>query len=458
MGNSIKRTLACVVVLGAIYIGFIGGRNLATGQHLRHRRQEMTRQLSASIEGGMGFAQDNGSNAPPAEVFENVLDHVQRDFVEESGSNYVKLNNGSLATMLASLDDPKTAYLEPPMRQAKQDAWQGRFHGIGAILTVTKSKKLDVEYRHLSVVDVMPGSPAEKAGIKSGDRITDIDGHWIIAYSPLVEAIRLSKEKDDEVRKKEAEILQKKFSKGYTLFKALPYLITGEGKPLKIQVERDGVAKPLSLELTTAITQVEPVDYRVVGNKVGYLKIRQFHPKTILAVQSALGKLGSGLKGLVVDLRGNPGGVQSDAKTGVDGFDAVRKLLGMLTRGGSLGMIEYKPNQPEKLTIAPTNPSVKLPLVVLVDQGTANLSELVALTLRKATKAKIIGTRTFGDPILQLFTVLKTGAGIEMSHAKLGGSAQDGIGKGIEPDIAVITTGGANNDVALAKALAVLGG
>ncbi len=463
MATSLKRTIGLLLLVSAIYLGFVGGRNLAAGLPRRHSLHDLTHLLSANAGamayGGYGSPQDGASNIPPADTFETVLDHVQHEFAL-GGSTDARLTQGALSRMLASLDDPKTDFLEPVSCKARQDALAGRFEGIGAVLTITKTKKADVDYRHLTIVDVMPGSPAEKAGLKSGDRVTNIDDRWVIAYSIQVEGDRISKEKiDDAAKRSEGEKIVAKYQKGYTLYKALPVLTNGEGKTLKLTVERAGQAAPLVVTLATAVTQVEPVSYRVVGGKVGYLQVRQFNAKATEAFQAALASPDPNLTGLIVDLRANPGGVKADSLAAIDGYGSARKLIALLTKGGKVATIERKPKFPEALTIAGT-PAVNLPLVVLVDKGTANLSELVASALRDAGKAKVIGARTFGDPILQLFTVLKTGAGVEMTNAHLLTAAGLDWNAGLTPDVAVaapVGTVGANDDAALKSALTTLG-
>jgi carboxyl-terminal processing protease len=466
--KSVQRTLIALLLVSAIYISFVGGQTLANRYRPVDRPRGASHLLSANANregalGDSGPAQDNSANVTPEDIFETVLDHVQREYVERTDSTDARLSNGALAQIFASLDDPRTNFLEPSLRQARQDALQGHFHGIGAVLAVTRSQKLDVPYRHLTVIDVMPDSPAEKAGLKPGDHITEVDGHWIIAYWLKADTNRLMagdinrliKDQDDEtIRRQEAEQVGQKFRQGYNLTKAMPLLTTGDAKTLKLSVERAGQSAPLKIEITTGPTEVDPVTYRTLDGQVGYLRVRQFNPKAEQEFESALGKLEGGLKGLIVDLRGNPGGVQAEAKLGVDGYGAARTLIALLTHGGAVATIEHRPNKPEPLIVSPVTPHIHLPMVVLVDQGTANLSELVAVALRHAGEAQIVGTHTFGDPILPLFVVFKSGSGAVIAHARLLTASGVSFGKGIAPDIAVTADG--RGDAALERAQAVL--
>ncbi len=462
MITSLKRFLVLSLLVCLVSLGFYGGRQLRQAVPLRQDDLARVRSLLLSATASNGrFGSPDGPggqnpDVPPAEIFETVLDYVQRDYVEEI-NNPAQLSNGALARMFASLDDPKTFFMEPNMRQARQQELTGRFHGIGAVTAVTKSKKADVDYRYLTLVAAMPGSPAEKAGLQSGDRITEINGHWIIAYSILVDVDRLSKEKDDVARTEDAKQVAEKFKKGYSLSKAMTLLSIGSDAPLQLTVERAGQAAPLKLSLTTAVTDVDPVEFRTVGDNIGYLRIRQFNKKATEEFVSALNGMSPKLKGLIVDLRDNPGGVRASTDTEVNGYDSALKLIAHLTKGGAVATIERKPTKREPLTVAAAAPAVNVPIVALVDAGTANLSELVASALHDAARAKVIGTHTFGDAILESFTALKDGSGVEISTAKLLTLNGGDLNKGILPDIVVAEKTGTNGaDAVLERALTTL--
>ena len=448
---SLRRSLALATFFSVGLLAFVVGRGLGALVRSPFEPHVESFTLNASRDsayggGGGGYVSD----VPPQDIFEDVLDHVQRDFVEPTGGPK-HLSEGALARMIAALDDPKTSFLDTPRLEARRAALGGRYYGIGATLGVTRTKKEDVEYRHLTVVDVAPGSPAEKAGLRSGDYLTEMDGHWIIAYSILADANRIRKEanKDDAAREAELKPISDRFEKGYSIEKALDHLLVGEGKTYRITVERAGQPAPLSVTCTTALTQLEPVTYTVLNGSVGYLRVRQFNPRATQQFEAALEHL-NGAKSLIVDLQQNPGGVTAEAKTGVDGYNSAMKLLAKLTHGGPVATLEKKPNQKQPITILPEQP-VKLPLVVLVDGGTSNLAEMVAAALHDVAKAKIIGSRTFGDDVLQLFAPLKNNTGLEIATGHL--LTVDGVDirRGVTPDIVV------KGDGALRRALAELG-
>lgn len=436
--RAIKISLALVVLAAAAFGGFYWGRALGTRSHESRSTRGISSLLPfhSSFAGGIGDQEPN-PNVPPDQVFEDVLDKVQHEFVDGGGTN-ARLSNAALSRMLASLDDPKTSYLEPPIRAARQDALKGRYHGIGAVLTEVKSKKDGVDYRHLTVVDVMPGSPAEKAGLHPRDVITHIDDRWVITYAITVEADRISKStNDDELRAQQIKEVNARFQKGVPMSKAVSLLSTGESKTLKLTVVHSGLVNPVSHSLKTALTEVGPVEFRILSGHIAYLRVRQFNARATKEFQAALDNINSSenqrLKGLIIDLRDNPGGVRADTLAEIDGFTSSRKLMARLTKGGAVATLERHANVREPLVITGAKPAITLPRLVLVDQGTANLSEMVAAALRDSG-AKIMGSHTFGDDVLQLFTAFKSGAGVEMTTAHLLTTGGTDLNKGIEPD------------------------
>lgn len=418
--------------------------------------------------------QDSGMNVPPADVYEEALTNVRRNFVEIDAFPLTKLDTDGLARMYASLGDPRTHALTIERCKARRASLEGNYAGIGAVLGVTRTRRADVDYSHLTVVAVMPGSPAEKAGLHAGDNITEIDGRWIINYTIYADADRIGREKgvNDSARQAEMAEVNHKFRAGLSLSRALDYLELGEGathtlsieRPLGKLVERSvgksgssaaAVAPILKVAITTASTRVTPVTFRILdskagrkeggrkeggrkegGRKVGYLRIRQFNARATAAFEKSLEDV-KGLDGLVIDLRENPGGVVAEADAAVDGFASARRLIGLLTGGGTVARLERRRSQMDPLTL-PTSTTMRtpgVPMVVLVDGGTANLAELTAAALRDAGKARLLGAHTFGDDVLQMFAQFKSGAGVELSTAHLFTLGRVDLARGVEPDV-----------------------
>lgn len=461
----LARLLSLSLVGAALGGGFLYGHALGAhgqGKDARKRVGRLFPFVKPEPAETDSSNQQPDESVPPANVYEDVLDHVQKEFVENNFTSNSRLSNGALARMFAALDDPHTFYLDPKMSKTRQEALQGRFHGIGAVLTVTRTQRADIEYRHLTVVDVMPGSPAERAGLQPGDNITEIDGHWIIAYSPLVEEAQIALKKEDEnTRKNEIQQVRTRFQRGFSLATALPLLTCGEGKPLLLGVERPGKPGSLKVSLTTAAVDVDPVNYETLGKSVGYLQVRQFNPQAARELQAALSSLDPALRGLIIDLRSNPGGVRSEGVDATDGLEALKALLHPLTPGGAIALLERRPavgKQPpmrETLT-TPADPAHRaLPLVVLVDRGTANLAEVAAQSLNSLAGAKIVGSHTFGDDRLPYFGMLKGGGGVQMTTARLFSANGMSLNKGLEPAL-VTADRNASTDSALQRAVTLL--
>ena len=459
MARSIRVPLGIALVLTVAWLGFFWGRGLGARTHAGRSAPGVSAMLPfhPRFAGGYSDPEPN-PHIPADQVFEDVLDKVQQYYVD-GGGNGARLSNGALARMLASLDDPRTRYLEPGYREARQDALKGRFHGIGAVMCVASIRKNGAEYRQLTVMDVVPGSPAERAGLRPHDVITNIDDHWIIAYSMAVESDRITKKTtDEEDRAQQIKDVGKRFKQGYSLTKALGLLVAGESKTLKLTYLRPPLAAPATTVVKTGLTEIDPVEYRVLAGRIGYLRVRQFNARATHEFHQALdGAVAAGarLKGLIVDLRGNPGGVRAESAAEVDGFMSARKLLARLTKGGAVATLERRPNVREPLTIVGAKPALALPRIVLVDHGTANLSEMVAAALRDSG-ARVMGSHTFGDDVLQLFTVFKSGGGIEMTTAHLLTTSGVDLSRGVEPDILLNSTD-ASTETAVKMALAKLG-
>jgi carboxyl-terminal processing protease len=182
------------------------------------------------------------------------------------------------------------------------------------------------------------------------------------------------------------------------------------------------------------LTHAEAAEYRSLGDGIGYLRVRQFNNR-VTAACAAVMDSASALKGLVVDLRQCPGGVTSAAGTGADGYAPACGLIAMLTNGGTVATVERRPGQRQPLRVSPTAVRLHVPLAVLIDAGTANLAELVASALRDVGRATLIGTRTFGDDVLQMFAMHKGGGAFEITTAHLYTATGADLASGLRPDI-----------------------
>jgi carboxyl-terminal processing protease len=461
----LARLLSLSLIAAALGGGFLYGHALGAHGQGKGARLRVGQLFPFSApehaESDTGVRQADES-VPPVNVYEDVLDHVQKEFVENNSTSNARLNNAALARMFAALDDPRTFYLDPTLCKSRRQALQGRFHGIGVVLAVTRTQRADVEYRHLTIVDVMPSSPAERAGLRSGDDVTEIDGRWIIAYNPLVEEEQIALKKEDETaRHDEIQQVRTRFQRGLSLSAALPRLITGEGKTLQLTLQRRGAAQALKVRVTTAVTEVDPVTYRNLGKNIGYLQVRQFNPQAAKEIRDALRAPDPALRGLIIDLRSNPGGVRSGPEDATDGVEALKALLKPLTPGGVIAVLERRPAAGKQAAVRETltleaRPEPKsLSLIVLVDQGTANLAEVAAQALNTLSGARTVGSHTFGDSRLPYFSVLKGGGGVEMTTAHLLAANGASLSLGLEPQVSLSRHAG-TGDPALQRAVMLL--
>jgi carboxyl-terminal processing protease len=447
--------------LYALPLGLVVYGSFAGGQMLRKASVgpiEVDMRVSSLPEsniGGSGSAkaaeQDETGN--PAETFQEVLRYVKLKYVDRIDDDK-KLGFGAVRTMLISLDDPKTRFLEPDQRKALLEQINGSYTGIGANLTVVKQKKGKIDQRRLAVVAPAPGGPADKAGLRPGDILTEIDGHWIIAYDPRADLadLHLKTPTDDKEYRKAYREAAKKLTDGVTLPKALERLTGKDGKELTLTVERTGAPQPLKVKVTTATTSVEPVEFKELNANTAYLRVTQFNDRATEAFSAALSNAKQ--KNLILDLRDNAGGPAQGRTAGALG--SALSLVTQLTPGGQVATIERKGKVTEPLTVKGTGG--KLKTVVLVNGGTANLAEMVASALKEKGRATLVGSKTFGDAAFQKLVDLQDGAAMTLTAGKFLSGAGADLSKGLLPDVQVVAGGPQSGDAVVNKALAALAG
>ena len=298
----------------------------------------------------------------------------------------------AIQKMLESLDDPFTRFLTPDQYRSLQVNTSGELSGVGLQIA------LDPETGEITVVAPIAGSPAQQAGIQPRDRILEIDG-------TLTSQLTL----DEAAAKMRGSIGTKVTLK-----------IQGkEGEPKLVELVRDRIAlNPVYAVLDTSQN----------GIPVGYIRLTQFSANAPAEVADAIARLDEqGAEGYVLDLRNNPGGLLQA------GVEIARLWLDQSTivytvnRQGTLGSFEaYGP------------PLTKDPLVVLVNQGTASASEILAGALQDNGRAKLVGEKTFGKGLIQSLFDLNDGSGIAVTVAKYETPNHRDIHKlGIQPDIEV---------------------
>ena len=454
MIRPIKTALWVCPLAILIAFSFVGGRKLrqvAASPIVENAR--VTSLPEAKIGGILGFGARQGDTGNPAKTFQEIYNYIKEEYVDKVESD-AKLSHGALRAMLASLDDPKTRYLEPAQLKALEEQLNGKYTGIGATVSVVKAKKGSIEYRRLAVVAPAPGGPAAQAGVHAGDVITHVDGRWIIAYDPRLELDQIqTKEMTDAEYRKTLKDLTKKITEGVSLPKALEMLSAADGKKIELTVERAGSAAPVKLTMTTSTVNVAPVEVKLISDSVAYLRISHFGPSTADPLAEALKQAGS--RSLIIDLRDNPGAPVAADRTLPEG---AKVLLAAFTKGGKVGNLVSKGNKSDAITVGGTAANAPK-IAVLVNGGTANVSELVASALKERAGATLVGGKTFGDAILQRLVTLKGGGAMTVSAGKyLTANGSDFNGKGLTPDVAVAGPAGATDDPAVQRAIRVLAG
>ncbi len=323
------------------------------------------------------------------DLFGEVLERVRGDYVEKPEDP--KLIEAAINGMLTALD-PHSAYLNPKHFRDMQVQTRGEFGGLGIEVTM--------ENGVVKVVSPIDDTPAARAGIMSGDLITHLDKEQIL---------------------------------GLTLQQAVEKMRGPVNSPITLTIVRKGVEDPLEVKIVRDVIHINPVKYNVEGDDVGYIRVTTFNEQTTANLQEAVDdlkkKLGSKLKGYIVDLRNNPGGLLDQAISVSDAF--LDKGAIVLTRGRNLEETQRSNARPGDITDGEK-------IVVLINGGSASASEIVAGALQDHHRATIIGTRSFGKGSVQTIIPLGSNGALRLTTARYytpsGRSIQ---AKGIDPEIVV---------------------
>jgi carboxyl-terminal processing protease len=299
-----------------------------------------------------------------------------------------KLLEGAIEGMVNSLGDEYSVYMNPEKFQELQSHIQGEFGGIGIYVGLRENK--------ITVIAPIEGTPGAKAGIKSGDVIVKIND---------------------------------KPTENMDIDEAVGIMKGEPGTEVKVSISRPGVEKVLDFTITREIINVPTVEGNILQENpdIAYMRISMFASNTDEAFIEELNELTEkGFKALIIDLRYNPGG----------DLQSVVNLAGQLIPEGPVVHIVSNDNKTQTLT-APGN-NIKVPIVVLINEGSASASEILAGAVKDTGVGKLIGTKTFGKGIVQSIYFLSQGAGLKLTTAKYLTPAKNDIhGKGIEPDIVV---------------------
>ncbi len=360
-------------------------------------------------------------------IFGDIFERVRKKYVTEPKEE--DLVKSAIDGMLSSLD-PHSSYLTAKDFENMQVQTSGQFGGLGIEVTMDSVKpskltkrageirsqlaKLEAEYDEvkialeasrdemIKVVRPIEGTPADRAGVLAGDLISRIDGEKV---------------------------------RGLSLRQAIDKMRGPVNTPIVITVIREGVEEPLVITIIRAVVKVSAVHSRVEGGDIGYIRISTFSEQTLVGLEKAIHKIrdevgDDKLKGYILDLRQNPGGLLGQAIKVSDTF---------LDRGEIVSTRGRNREEFRRHSARPGDLADGKPVIVLINGGSASASEIVAGALQDLNRATILGTRSFGKGSVQTIIPLSSNGALRLTtalyHTPSGKSIQ---GKGIEPDIKVI--------------------
>ena len=339
-----------------------------------------------------GLAAVDARSGPEFAKFFATYQRIKSSYVEPVDDD--KLIRGAIDGMLASLD-PHSSYLDGAALQRLETMIDGNYSGLGLSVTMDDGA--------VKVISPMKGSPADKAGVKAGDYITHLDGKLIYG-SDL----------DEAVAKMRGEA----------------------GTAIQLTIFRTGRDEPFDVSVTRGVIELEPVTDELLAGNVGVISVNEFSRDVGRDVLSSFDKLtkqaGARLTGLVLDLRSNPGGSLDEAVALSDLFLDQGEIVSQRGRAKAEN-IYYKAE-----SMFPGDVAGNIPIIVLIDAGSASASEIVAGALQDQHRALIMGERSFGKGSVQSLLPLTRDSALKLTTARYytpsGRSVQEG---GIEPDIRV---------------------
>ena len=319
-------------------------------------------------------------------LFGDVFERVRAEYVETPTDE--EMIEAAITGMLAALD-PHSSYMNAKTFRDMQVNTRGQFGGLGIQVTMERG--------YVKVISPIDDTPAFRAGVEAGDFITHLDGKAV---------------------------------QGMTLNEAVDQMRGKVGTDIKLTIRRNGKSEPFDVTITRAIIKIKSVRSRLEG-KIGYVRITSFTEQTEKGLKMAFekfdGELGDSLQGIVLDLRNNPGGLLNQAAAVSDAF---------LERGEIVSTRSRNPEDTQRYNSKPGDLAHGLPMVVLINGGSASASEIVAGALQDHQRAILLGTRTFGKGSVQTIMPLPGHGAMRLTTARYytpsGRSIQ---GEGIDPDI-----------------------
>jgi len=355
---------------------------------------------------GKTYEEELVSNLEP---FFEVFNLVRFEYVKKD-VDIDKVIQGAIKGMLKALDDPYTRYMDPQaLKREQEDMFLGHFGGLGIIISIKDDQ--------LIIISPIEDTPAYIAGIKAGDRVVEIDG---------------------------------KSTEGMELDEAVNILRGEKGTEVTLGIKRENVEELLGITIIRDIIEVKAVKKEVMGrnNNLGYIRITTFNVNTSPELEEVLNefKKDSNIQGIILDFRNNPGGLLDSAIEIASKFIKEGPIVHIKDRDGIMATIKSRGNKyPE------------WPLFVLVNEGSASASEIVAGAIQDSERGKLLGMKTFGKGVVQQVFNLNDGSGIAITTSEYFTPSERSINNiGIEPDILVEPVEDSEQDMQLNKAIQLL--
>lgn len=341
------------------------------------------------------FAQEAGNRAETyrlLNLFGDVFERVRAEYVEPVNDREVI--EAAINGMLQGLD-PHSSYMNARSFRDMQVQTRGEFGGLGI--------EVSQEGGYVKVISPIDDTPAAKAGVKPGDLITHLNGESV---------------------------------QGLTLQESVEKMRGERGSSIKLTIRRPGTETPIELSLTRDVIRPQVARFRLEGNDIGYVRLSSFNEQTESALRRAVSTMrsqsGGNLKGLILDLRNNPGGLLDQAVQVSDDF---------LEQGEIVSTRARRPDDAQRWNAKPGDITEGLRVVVLVNGGSASASEIVAGALQDHRRGVVLGTKSFGKGSVQTVMPIPGNGAIRLTTARYytpsGRSIQ---ALGISPDIEVLAT------------------
>ncbi len=350
------------------------------------------------------------SNAPEEfGVLFEVYNHLLEDHYDRDNLTATQLSRGAIRGMLDALDDDHSAFLDPELFSAELERFRGNFEGIGAEVTERNGQ--------IIVVAPIPDTPAEDAGIHSGDVILEVDGQSV---------------------------------EGLSVFEVVDLIRGPGGTDVELLVLHPKASSPVTIVITRGVVIVPTLDLRILSGGLAHLQLNFFGENTLEEFDKAIERAERlKAKGIILDLRNNPGGRVDTVVELTSRF--LEDGLVLYQMDGRQNRIEYQ--------VTGGNKVPDLPLIILINEFSASASEIMAGALRDHGRAQLVGVTSFGKGSVNIQRPLSDGSGVYYSIARWFTPGGDLIeGEGIEPDIVVESDLEGTEDFQLDKAIELLQG